>query len=231
MTVVIGAQAKDIVPAFLDKQNRKTPLIEDLSILSTVPTVALVRPECENQTQFIHFVTYAILRDKASKDIFIYQRGGKGGETKLHDAFSIGVGGHVEKNGGGNLSLIELFERTFRQELQEEVSLTLNNAQQTNLLAGLKNTGKNTVLIFDDSNPVGKVHVGVASVIDVDKEQIGALEEGTLVNAEWKPSSLIMQDHHSGSRVLENWSLFMALFVDSLNLSEHMRRFEVRKKA
>ena len=61
-----------------------------------------VRPECEKNYNFIQMIPYIILRDidrvTGAVKYLTYKRGKKGAENKLHDKFSVGVGGHIAVN-------------------------------------------------------------------------------------------------------------------------------------
>ena len=61
-----------------------------------------VRPECEKNYNFIQMIPYIILRDidreTGAVKYLTYKRGKKGKENKLHDKFSVGVGGHISVN-------------------------------------------------------------------------------------------------------------------------------------
>ena len=60
------------------------------------------RPECEKNYDFIQMIPYIILRDidpaTGMVKYLTYKRGKKGTENKLHDKFSVGVGGHISVN-------------------------------------------------------------------------------------------------------------------------------------
>ena len=60
------------------------------------------RPECEKNYNFIQMIPYIILRDihpeTGSVTYLTYKRGKKGAEDKLHDKYSVGVGGHISVN-------------------------------------------------------------------------------------------------------------------------------------
>ena len=60
------------------------------------------RPECEKNYNFIQMIPYIILRDidreTGAVKYLTYKRGKKGAENKLHDKFSVGVGGHISVN-------------------------------------------------------------------------------------------------------------------------------------
>lgn len=60
------------------------------------------RPECEKNYNFIQMIPYIVLRDLDEEtgevSYLTYRRGKKGAEDRLHDKFSVGIGGHVSIN-------------------------------------------------------------------------------------------------------------------------------------
>ena len=60
------------------------------------------RPECEQAYDYIQMIPYIILRDIDQETgvttYLTYKRGKKGAENKLHDKYSVGVGGHISVN-------------------------------------------------------------------------------------------------------------------------------------
>lgn len=99
----------------------------------------------ENDFNFKQLIPYVVFRD--GETFFSYRRSTGQGEARLHGNFSIGVGGHVNAE--------ELLEGCWR-EIHEEVILPSTSNELT--LVGLIN---------DDSNSVGRVHLGVLFILDV----------------------------------------------------------------
>lgn len=226
MTIVIGA-AKRHLKSFFD--NHKGGVSENVKVLQTIQPVSLMRPECETMESFVHFVTYAVLRDPTTKEVFYYQRGKKGGESRLHGDYSVGVGGHVEKFGGVD-DITTLLVRTFQQELKEEVSLELTEQELESIIKKVKGDIPGAFLIYDDSNPVGRVHLGVSVIIDIGKERLGDLEDGTLLHPGWiKPRTMVLE-HNEKTVNLENWSMFMCLTLDTMDVVNNAQNVKLNKK-
>jgi predicted NUDIX family phosphoesterase len=89
------------------------------------------------------------------------KRSKRGGDARLHDKHSIGIGGHLEPR---DLSAERAAERTrgrdlitagARRELEEELAVRGVYEMQP------------VGLINDDTNPVGAVHVGVILLVNV----------------------------------------------------------------
>ena len=226
MTIVIGAAKRHLKTIF---DNQKGGVSENVKALQNINPVSLMRPECEEMESFVHFITYAILRDPTTKEIFYYQRGKKGGESRLHGDYSVGVGGHVEKLGPID-DITTLVVRTFQQELKEEVSFELSDIELELLIKKVKGEAPGAYLIYDDSNPVGRVHLGIGIIFDITKERLGELEDGTLLNTGWiKPRTMVLE-HEAKTVNLENWSMFMCLTIDTMDAAQFVASVQVKKK-
>ena len=103
------------------------------------------------------------------KKIFLMRRLKKSGEARLRNLYSIGIGGHIREEDG---SIDEILQKALEREFNEEVKYK-----------GRFNP-KPLGFINDDSNDVGKVHLGVCfavygnSAIAVNEKEI---LEGKLV--------------------------------------------------
>ena len=79
--------------------------------------------------------------------LFAYTRGGGGGESRLHAKRSVGIGGHISQEDSADGA--DPYTTGMQRELAEEVCL---ESAYTETREGL---------IYDPSNDVGKVHLGV----------------------------------------------------------------------
>jgi predicted NUDIX family phosphoesterase len=125
-----------------------------------VPGVAEFRPraEVEDDPGYKQIIPYVIfLADDA---VFCYTRGKSGGEARLRRLRSLGVGGHVDEADAGGRATAEAYELALRRELDEEVDIASTGR--------LRRVG----LINDDSNPVGRVHLGVVHLYDLDRPEV-----------------------------------------------------------
>jgi predicted NUDIX family phosphoesterase len=107
------------------------------------------RDEAETDNRFKQLIPYVFFSSPQEPGkILTYRRDG-GGETRLDQNRSIGFGGHIEKEdiGNGRAPYDSGLFREISEELTEEVALSA-----TFFLEGFIN---------DDSNEVGKVHIGV----------------------------------------------------------------------
>ena len=125
----------------------------------TLPGVASYRPraEAEDDTAYKQLIPYILLHRDG--EFFGYTRAKGQGEARLLGRRSIGIGGHVEEYVDGEEGVDRTSPAVLRaamRELDEEVGVDLVDV--TLVLAGLVN---------DDSDPVGRVHLGVVFVADL----------------------------------------------------------------
>jgi predicted NUDIX family phosphoesterase len=114
-------------------------------------------------------------RPGGEERILLMRRLGQGGEARLHQKLSIGVGGHINPRDLGSTRDRALLAEGARRELEEE--LVLEGTSR------LESVG----LLNDDANPVGAVHVGLVQVLDLDgsvRIREEDVLEGRLVSAE-----------------------------------------------
>jgi predicted NUDIX family phosphoesterase len=105
----------------------------------------LRRGDAEEDPAHKQVIPYLVLRD--GERWFLMRRTKAGGDSRLHDLWSIGVGGHLNP---GDRDV----EGGLRREWAEEVVAAFEPAFEP---VGLLN---------DDTTPVGAVHVGIVFVAD-----------------------------------------------------------------
>lgn len=128
------------------------------------------RPEVETNFGYKQIIPYVILvhrDDLGNLMIFHYERGSGQGEERLHSKVSIGVGGHINKEDDMS-GFIAAYASGMKRELYEEVEI---NSPYQNELIGLIN---------DDSNDVGRVHLGVVHALWLEKPDVKPKEEDLL---------------------------------------------------
>jgi predicted NUDIX family phosphoesterase len=124
------------------------------------PRLAGFRPrsEVEDDPTLKQIIPYVVFRSGGS--VFCYTRGGGGGEARLRRRRSLGVGGHVAEADADGRGTVEAYEMALRRELDEEVEVASPGA--------LRRVG----LINDDATPVGRVHLGVVHVYDLERPAV-----------------------------------------------------------
>lgn len=151
------------------------------------------RGAMETDPSFKQLIPYVVLEwedPSGEKQIFTYTRGGGGGEKRLHAKRSIGIGGHISRedaSDGGDGG--DAYATGMQRELAEEIQLDA------------KYTASREGLIYDPSNEVGQVHLGVVHRFVLDAPSVTSKEadlaEGGFVS--------VAQLHSQRDR-LETWS-------------------------
>ncbi|TWU34434.1 phosphoesterase [Novipirellula artificiosorum] len=108
------------------------------------------RGAMETDPSFKQLIPYVLLEwtgEDGAVKLFTYTRGGGGGEQRLHAKRSVGIGGHISREDAAEGA--DPYATGMHRELAEEIQLG-SNYQET--IEGL---------LYDPSNDVGKVHLGV----------------------------------------------------------------------
>jgi predicted NUDIX family phosphoesterase len=123
---------------------RATPLDE---VLAAVEKHGDYRPRAaaEDDPAWKQIIPYLLLRD--GERIFLMRRSRAGSDERLHDRYTIGIGGHVNPDDSGVLGGL-------RREWSEE------------LVADFTPDFQPVGLLNDDDNPVGAVHLGLVFAAD-----------------------------------------------------------------
>ncbi len=165
------------------------------------------RHEVEEDPGFKQLIPYVIFRYRDPNGqtlLFQYTRGKGQGEGRLHSKKSIGIGGHISLDDCGSEgdSQTSTYQEGMRRELAEEVAIDTPYDQ---LCVGLIN---------DDESPVGRVHLGVVHLFDVERPAVQPLEHD-IVDASFRPVIDIVETRHE----LETWSQICldALVGDQIN--------------
>jgi predicted NUDIX family phosphoesterase len=100
----------------------------------------------ETNRAFHQIIPYAILYREGK--VLIYKRSKNGNESRLHDLWTLGFGGHIEEVDGVGM---EAVRNCFVRELQEE--------------AGITPTATEGEFYIDIDEGVSSYHFGVAKVV------------------------------------------------------------------
>jgi len=156
------------------------------------------RGPAEENPDLKQIIPYCII--KQNEKLLFYRRGSSGGEKRLQDLWSCGIGGHInpidfESNGETKNSSCfnrESLAKALLRELQEELTLPQNQGE-----ISFKTIG----LINDDSDAVGQVHLGLVQLATIPEGEISsnedAIEEVTLLS---------LKEAHKFEHPLEKWS-------------------------
>jgi len=125
--------------------------------------------------------------------LFVYERLNGGGEGRLHNKLSIGVGGHMNMVDSDDFS--DALAINLYRELTEELKFDTNNPDVDVKVLGLIN---------DDSEDVSKVHLGVLAMIDVSEDTVIEVREKEELAGSWKTIDEL-KEQETYDR-LESWS-------------------------
>lgn len=149
-----------------------------------------------NFKQIIPYIAFI-----SNNKVLVYKRSSKSGEGRLHDKYSLGVGGHVDLEADeSKLCLQTVFDAAIR-EVEEELGVIIRRDELNVAFS-----------INDDSDEVGKVHFGIGFVINKDVD-LDKGEQDILVERKFMGKQEINQIYDN----LETWSqLFYEKHVKNL---------------
>ena len=145
------------------------------------------RPAAEVDPSYKQLIPYVVVTQGAA--VFLMRRTRAGGDARLHDRMSIGVGGHLNQIDDGPDPMSAGLAREWGEELVAEWEPEYR-------LVGLLN---------DDSNPVGAVHLGVVFAVDAAGRPVEVREREKL-SGSFLPWAEVTRLRDS----LETWSQLVA---------------------
>jgi predicted NUDIX family phosphoesterase len=149
----------------------------------------LRRSELEEDDSFKQVIPYAIISNKDS--FYLFRRTSGQTEKRLHNKFSLGVGGHMNPDYSKESKEQYLIDE-LKRELFEEVKL-LNGC----LLEDIEFIG----FLNDDTIPVGRVHIGLLYNIHVSNKEV-YINETDKMTADWIDKSNLAEFYGG----METWS-------------------------
>lgn len=153
------------------------------------------RSLAETDPSLKQIIPYLVLRD--GDRYFLMQRTRAGADARLHDRWSIGIGGHLDA-GDGNL------DAGLRREWHEE------------LVADFDPDPAAVGVLNDDTTDVGAVHLGIVFVADAAGRRVQVRETAKLRGAFDEADAV-----RAVAERLESWS---ALVFDHLERGAGVRR-------
>ncbi len=138
------------------------------------------RSQVEEDPTYKQLIPYALLETNVDDQrmVFQYTRGKGQGEKRLHALRSIGIGGHISREDADG---DDLYRSGMLRELHEEVILDTDYAEE---LVGF---------IYDDTTPVGRVHLGVVHSLKLLTGDARA-RESDLVDSGFEPVDRLKAD-------------------------------------
>lgn len=156
-----------------------------------------LRSEMEHDPSMKQIIPYLIVRHDSH--VFAVQRSAAGGESRLHGKYSLGVGGHINRDDVEGAA--DIVDAGLRRELLEELVIRGNWRVR---LVGVLN---------DDTTGVGRVHFGMVHVVDVETPNVAVRESKTLSGRLLSGGELrAIRDH------METWSQLILVSADPLTL-------------
>jgi len=125
------------------------------------------RPQMEDDPSFKQLIPYVIFRyvdENGGVSIYQYSRGGGSGEKRLVAKKSVGIGGHISQEDAVEQDA-DPYHDGMARELKEEV--VIETPHQIQLVG----------LINDDETEVGKVHLGIVHICDVEEPNVRSNED------------------------------------------------------
>ncbi len=153
------------------------------------------RDEMELDPSFKQLIPYCMFRYR--DQLFHYTRGKLQGEGRLRGKRSVGVGGHISST-DQSLRGSQYLDALYR-EIHEEVYL---ESPVQDRLIGLLN---------DDASEVGKVHLGIVHLFELEEPKVRAREE-SMLDAGFAPAQELMRDLDG----FESWSQLCLRHLASL---------------
>lgn len=196
-TVVLDSIGK--IDGFERDVDRYLPHILASDELSYQPRSAM-----EQDPSFKQLIPYVVLQwhdpDDDQTKIFTYTRGGGSGETRLHAKRSIGVGGHISSDDAA--AGADPYTTGMQRELAEEVTLECEY------------TDRREGLLLDNSNDVGRVHLGIIHRFTLDQPAVRS-NEPELADGEFLSVNQLLEQFER----LETWSqlCLQAMFDTTAN--------------
>lgn len=156
----------------------------------------LPRAEAEEDPSHKQLIPYVIIR--SGNLVFCYTRGRSQGESRLHHRKSLGVGGHIDEIDAAGRTTRKAYEAAVQREIEEEVAIASPGWMRC------------VGLINDDATAVGRVHLGLVHLYELDRPEVHALEDG-IADSEFVPVSNL-RDHWDR---FESWSqICIEAFLD-----------------
>ena len=121
------------------------------------------RGEAEADPSYKQLIPYVIM--SCGDRYLTYIRGKRAGEKRLLGNRSIGIGGHINPVDNPLFGMKEMYETAVQREIEEEVTVETNH------------TDKIVALLNDDTNDVGKVHLGVVHFWRLEEEKVTRREQ------------------------------------------------------
>lgn len=180
----VSATGSDEVSAYISRIRQKGFFIE--------------RKHAENDSSFKQIIPYCVVC--SGNDVLFLKRFSTQGEKRLHNKYSIGVGGHINPVDGAS----DILDAGCERELGEELDI---KSPYTKVVAGIIN---------DDSVAVGSVHFGIVYRVDMQEKGV-TVREKDMMSAEFMHADEVKRLNSTEREKFETWSQLIIDKLDSLN--------------
>lgn len=160
----------------------------------------MARDQAERDPAFKQLIPYVILRHKRSA--VSYVRGTKAGEKRLVGRRSIGIGGHVNP-----IDDMPLFGTDFREAYLSAVQREV--AEE--VIVDAKREERIVALLNDDSTEVGRVHLGIVHIWDLDRAAVRKREQ-MMTQLEF----ITLEELRTRWEELESWSQLCLKYLETV---------------
>ena len=143
------------------------------------------RDTVEDDPSLKQLIPYCVFRH--DERVFHYRRGTEQGEQRLHSKRSVGIGGHISST--DQQAGESPYREGMQREIDEEVILETGYTQSC------------VGLINDDETEVGRVHLGVVHVFELDEPKVRPREESIIETGFSTPAELAID-----ADSFETWS-------------------------
>ncbi len=160
--------------------------IEEMDFIPMIKKsmISKSRKDMESDPGFKQIIPYSVFEHNGR--IFLYKRTKAGGESRLHERYSIGISGHINPTDGDYL--IEGMKREFHEELH------YNDYYNYEIIGFINN----------DKNSVGKVHFGVVFMLKGSTPDIEVAEKDKIIG-----SLETMDIIEEKKDLMEDWSSYI----------------------
>ncbi|CCK81169.1 phosphoesterase [Desulfobacula toluolica] len=181
MTETVLCIKKELLPESWVQQKSVVPLDLDLFIkkCSIAGFKFIDRPDAEKSTSYKQIIPYIILQTRDLKKTAVYNR--QGSEQRLHDLWSIGIGGHI--NPVDREKENDSFEKILMSGMERELKEELYKRPEGELPSFIG-------VISENITDVGKVHLGAVFRILTDSPE-NFLPGQELFQFSWKKTKTL----------------------------------------
>lgn len=166
---------------------------EDSTI--TIQPVHRQRYRLEEDPQYQQIIPYLLLFDADSEKLFAYRRGVSGGDDRLHEMHSVGVGGHMNTKDVGDP--IKAAHREFKEEVKVKGKrISLKKFKDRLSFIGL---------LKDWSNEVSSVHLGLLFAVNVTGWELESRNKKDM-DTYWIPFDEVERTYAEKREECERWT-------------------------